>query len=194
MGILLLLPVLGWIWWAGDFERWRGAIDYRRFVVPLSMPIYMIAIAMFVQSLRQRAPQLIGAGAVVLASSAVLAIVLAMQAWQFGRFHWRFADVLAESDSPTLRLDRIPGIERTPLNHWGSISHALLLQSPEPQVLLFEKDKDLLPLHAPMPAVTLAPFHQLYRDDPANRWLRIGPLIERVVADRPIPEQTLQAD
>ncbi|HMO24908.1 MAG TPA: hypothetical protein PKB10_01435, partial [Tepidisphaeraceae bacterium] len=159
-----------------------------------SMPIYLAAGLMFVQSMRRRAINLAGAGAVVVVSAAMLSLVLAMQAWQFGRFHWQFADVLAEAESPVLQLDRIPGIERTPLNHWGSISHALLLQSPEPRVLVIEKKDDLLPLYDPMPSIKFAPFHQLYRDDPANRWLRIGALIERVVGGRPIPEQTLQAD
>ncbi|CAN5789017.1 hypothetical protein BH20VER1_BH20VER1_21330 [soil metagenome] len=133
----LLLAAGCWIWWAADVRLWPdAALNYRRWIVPLTAPFFALAVWEYVKgaagsaTLRHRATA---------ALPLLFAAVLCLQAT-----HWRnaVAQLSAELEKmpeAVVTLESLPFMKDTPLEHWGTTALSILLQGRQPRRLIVQQ-------------------------------------------------------
>jgi len=133
-----------WTIWAHKSTLWSTAVNYRRWVVPLTVPFYLMA---FVdQWIRVRSPLRGDAWARVrlpvgLAVTGVFAIVLSVQSvvWVLLTRHL-MREVEAYPRAVVPWDDVAHWAHDTPLYHWGTASYVFVLEGRQPRRIVLDPD------------------------------------------------------
>jgi hypothetical protein len=157
-----------WIRWASNERFWAWALEYRRWVVPLAMPYYLLAFLEACLYARRRGIAVAGAGVTrpvttslapgrvplgyLLAS--VFAVVLALQGVTWAGLVRRLMGDVRAYPGAFVPQAHVRWSLRTPLEHWGVPSYVMALQGKQPQKLLIgvdvtQEDLDILYLKEP---------------------------------------------
>jgi hypothetical protein len=140
----VLVGGLLWIYWSAEPHRWAKALDYRRFVVPMSAPFFFLAWLEFRErrcgqpTPNQNAPR----ETVALILGAIFVAVLGLQSAEWRQLQRRVLHELQESSSVVVSTTNLPWIRNTPLDHWSTtalviahgVSDKLLVDAPGLQV------------------------------------------------------------
>jgi hypothetical protein len=186
---LALAPLVAgsamWIYWSADEYRWAGAIDYRRWILPLSFPFFACALLERMVIIR-RPPGLAeeaGRSDAIALPAWILAItfsiVLCLQGTQWmGLSRRLMADVRAHPGAVVP-----PGVVQwargTPLDHWGMLSLVMLHQGQAPAKLLLDQ-QTIQVIFADPPAVPLSPFTPISPLPGPNGWFDFRPVVEEI--------------
>ena len=117
-----------WAWWAAEPERWAGAINFRRWVVPFAFPFLLAA---FLAA--RRAPEKFTACSLAPAVAAVFFIVITLQSLGWRRLVARLGDEIANDPRTIIPHEAVPWVARTPLDHWGMTALVALRGGTRPQ-------------------------------------------------------------
>jgi hypothetical protein len=113
-----LVAILGagvlWAWWAAEPGRWAGAINFRRWVVPVTFPFLLAA---FLAARRPRGT--LASFAIAPAVAAVFFTVVALQSLGWRRLVARLENDIANDRRAVVPHDAVPWVARTPMDHWG---------------------------------------------------------------------------
>lgn len=177
--LVLVVGVLNWTTWADDPIAWGGAIEYRRWLVPMTLPIFaLVAIEAWWRASRAGrhvdiAPVLPLRAAVILLLTGVYAIVIGRQSAQVEAMTARLEAELAASPSATLVLPADHWARGTPLDHWSLGWHTLVLQGKRPTAWMAPTDlpsQDLSALDASPPRVPISKFTALEPEPGPTGW------------------------
>jgi hypothetical protein len=158
-----------WIRWASNERFWAFALEYRRWVVPLAMPHYLLCFlegCLYVRRSRTslgeaepalaRHPASLTPGRVPLGYllAGVFAMVISLQAVTWAGLMRRLMADVRSYPGTFVPQERVSWSLRTPLEHWGVPSYVMALQGKRPAKLLIGADvtqKDLEILYLPPP-------------------------------------------
>jgi hypothetical protein len=176
-----------WLYWASDAGRWAYALDYRRWVVPLSVPFYAFACFEAIRFSRHEgdasdvsdvpldlAPRAVVAGVAAVTFAAVL-FIQGMIWLSLTRRLVRFAEAYP---SPVLPWSSVQWTHGTPLDHWAASSLLMALQGPKPQNLLLD-DRGVAALQVPPHEVSLSFFDRRPAEPGPGGWFDVRPVVER---------------
>ena len=141
-----------WLGWNAAPERWSSAIHYRRWVVPLALPFFALAVI----EARRRAPAP-DRSALAATVATVFALVLLMQA---ATWHSLTTRLVAAMDAPPTVLVPheamdLAGLRGTPVDHWGVTCYAMALQGRTPRKYLAFDPECAAALDAEPPMIAL---------------------------------------
>lgn len=187
LAIALTLAACGiWIWWGLEPARWIAAISYRRWVVPIAMPFYLLAIADSIRRPRGAAPP--GArrecDIAALAVAAAFCTVLCAQAISWAGMLERFRGELRRHPGAVVTRGGMPWIEGTPMDHWGLTAAAMLLQGKTPQTYFAFDEASAAAARAAPPVIHLSPGHLLSPEPGPAGWFDHRPILRTLRRER----------
>lgn len=170
-----------WAGWAMDEQRWRLAVDYRRFVLPLSLPFFLAAtIEGLVTVSRGRViPQTLSAAPerrmlpVVLAGTFALILVIQSALWfqLVRRLRWE----VNSSPQAVIHKASLPWTRGTALDHWSLPTVYLAIEGRRQKKVVLFDESWAAPLQETPPRVPIVPW-EAYPKDPGDegyyRWDR----------------------
>jgi hypothetical protein len=187
-----------WLMWASKDYRWSAALEFRRWVVPLTLPFYFFAFveACRVASARKAGRRRADADVVDDAGPAwrlrvgvsfllagVFAAVIGLQSVTFASLTRHLMSDLADQRELIVPVARKPikaWIQTTPMAHWATPCYAMVLQGKTPHKLLLEGEADPRWLFAEKPVVPLAWFVQVDPKPGPQGWYDQRPLVEAI--------------
>ncbi len=172
---LLALAATGvlWAWWAAVPERWAGAINYRRWVVPFAFPFL---IAAFLAA--RRVPGKPVSFAFAPASAAVFFVVIALQSLGWHRLVVRLENDIANDPRAVVPHEAVPWVARTAMDHWGMTALVALQGGTRPQKYFAFNADALAALHAGR--IWLGDGHTIPAPPGAAGFFDHRPLLERL--------------
>jgi len=162
-----------WAGWAIDEQRWRLAVDYRRFVLPLSFPFFLAATIEGLVTLRRDAPLARTAAAVperralpvVLAATFALVLVIQSALWfqLVRRLRWE----VNSSPRTIVHKAMMPWTRGTALDHWSLPTVYLAIEGKRQHKVVLYDDAWAEPLRQSPPRVPIVEWES-YPTDPAE--------------------------
>lgn len=174
-----------WVVWATDEHRWAFALDYRRWLVPLTVPFFALCVldALVVRFRIGRVPHLSPSASrtrarVCCVIAGTFAAVLATQSTLWSMLTRRL--VLEAEAYPRAVVPRsaMPWIEHTPLMHWGAVSCLSVLEGPSPRRVLIFESADRAPLMENPPRIPISPWEGISAKTGAKGWFDFRPLLK----------------
>ena len=161
-----------WIYWATDVVLWQTALNYRRWLVPMSMPL-LLAAGWELWRLEHEQPQplplRIGRDRAGMAIAAIFLVVLGIQSQTWSQLYHRLGRQVASTPGLWLQQSDLTWIKETPMDHWGLCSQVILSQGQRPRVLLLEPGDDRLARENP-PQLALSSFTYFTPSDFPRSW------------------------
>jgi len=183
----VLVPALMWVVWASDAHNWTDAANYRRWVVPLTLPFYGMAFVDRWRSVRS------GAGiktngltrAIGIGVAANFAVVLSIQSLVFKRLADRMVSDVESSATAVVPWDTIAWSKDTAVSHWGSTAYIFVREGRVPRKLLLDKnpteaEKQLEMMFQTPPRIPLAWFTPVPPTPGPGGWFDFRPLLYSV--------------
>ena len=137
-------PAVMWVIWAADAHKWTDAANYRRWVVPLTLPFYGMAVVDRWRGVRL--PRNDGVAVTGLSRgigigvAAIFAVVLSVQCVVFKRLADRMVKDVEACPTATVAWERIAWSKDTAVSHWGSTSYIFVREGRVPRKLLLDKN------------------------------------------------------
>jgi hypothetical protein len=177
-----------WIIWASNSHRWTTAANYRRWVVPLTIPFYFLA---FLETwLRTHPstepenvrPPLMSIG---LGVAGTFAVVLSIQSVVWLRMTRHLMRDVEKSPTAIVPRSAISWTRETALEHWGTASYVFALEGRQPRHLVldpYEIDaaKQLEILRSRPPAIPLSSFTPVSANPGPAGWFDFRPLWKKI--------------
>ena len=182
--VLVIATGAVWVAWATDFHHWAWASEYRRWLVPLTLPFYAMALLDRIRPAATHTPTapppapLRGTLAPLLAG--VFAAVLGVQGAVWSALSRRLADDLRAYPQAVVPASALPWVEHTPFQHWSLPAQGVVLQGREPRKLIVLDPKDEATLRHTPPGIPLAPGESRVPEPGPGGWFDFRPLIEYV--------------
>ena len=139
----VIVPAVMWAVWAADAHRWTDAANYRRWVVPLTLPFYLLAFVDRWRGLRRAAPEEPISGlarAVGISVAATFTVVLSIQCIVFARLTQRMMNDVEAYPGALVPWERIAWSKDTAVSHWGSTSLVFVREGRVPRKLLLDRN------------------------------------------------------
>ena len=185
----LLCAIAGaviWIIWAADAHKWTTAANYRRWVVPLSVPFYLFA---FLDTFFRTGPSADVARPpavrVGLFVSVTFAIVLSIQSIVWMRLTRRLMRDVETHPAAIVPWRTISWTADTALYHWGTASYVFVLEGRTPRHLVLDPDapdsrKQLVILSQQPPAIPLSSFTAVKPTPGPAGWFDFRPMLRTI--------------
>jgi hypothetical protein len=190
LGILCALTAaVIWILWAADAHKWTTAANYRRWVVPLSVPFYSFALLdqFFRTSQAADVAKPYGArvGYVV---AATFAVVLSIQSVVWMRLTRHLMQDVETYPAAIVPWRTISWTADTALYHWGTASYVFALEGRTPRHLVLDpekpdSDKQRAILDQHPPAVPLSSFTAVKPTPGPAGWFDFRPMLRTIEPD-----------
>jgi hypothetical protein len=136
-GLCLAGAFVNWTIWALDAEKWSTAANYRRWVVPLTVPFYLLAFTDRVfrpsPSRDLKLPSIVGFSVAV-----TFAVILSTQSIVWVRLTRHLMRDGESYPQAVVPWSRVSWDRETPLYHWGTTSYVFVLEGRTPRKLLLE--------------------------------------------------------
>ncbi len=190
-----------WIYWAANGQLWWKALDFRRWVGPLTAPFFILAALEAFDMARRRgiskpstsddddddSKTLRQPLALLLAAN--FALVLGSQCHVWDRLTRELMAEVNDYPGPVVPQSAIaPLAEHTPLDHWGIADFVVAIQGKEPKKVLLDPRSEAN-IYADPPVV---PHEDFYPDphDPTpgpQGWFDFRPLLKQLSQTRHTP-------
>jgi hypothetical protein len=168
LGILAALCAVAgaviWIIWAADAHKWTTAANYRRWVVPLSVPFYFFAfLDQFFKAGKTADlahPPAVRVGYLM---AATFAVVLSIQSVVWVHLTRRLMRDVETYPAAIVPWRTIAWTQDTALYHWGTASYVFVLEGQSPRHLVLDPEqtdsrKQFDILNQQPPAIPLSSF------------------------------------
>ena len=166
------------LFWAADPHRWVKALDYRRWLVPLTLPFFVAAFLQRPRSSgRSASAQLHNGLAILLAIVWVGVLGLQSAGWK-GLVDGLAAQVRSHRE-PLLPAESLAWTAGTALEHWGTSALVITLQGPQPHTLLLQEKELPLLLQQP-PSIPLVAHHPINPEPGAAGWYEFRPVVAEI--------------
>jgi hypothetical protein len=179
--VLSLVLAGVWLWWVAWPGLWLSAINYRRWVVPLAGPLFLLA-AWHAWRVKHGAARLLEGRwmdrSAVLVAGLVL-VVLAVQSWHWHELFARFRAEAQSAGQAQLERADFPWMRETVLDHWGLTSSHLVWTGPAPRQH-FAWEPAMLPEPGAAPAVAIAATQRIAVERQESGWFDFRALWERL--------------
>lgn len=178
-----------WTLWAHKSTLWSTAVNYRRWVVPLTVPFYLLAFADQWTRLR---PATAGHDwtrlrlPVGFAVATVFAVVLSIQSIVWVGLTRRLMKEVESYPAALVPWDEVGQWARdTPLYHWGTASYVFVLEGRQPRKLVLDPEpgaveKQLEMIDGNPPTVPLSWFTPVSPDPGPGGWFDFRPLLRQI--------------
>ncbi|HEY8749025.1 MAG TPA: hypothetical protein VIM11_13670, partial [Tepidisphaeraceae bacterium] len=186
--ICVIAAALLWTIWAANAHRWTDAANYRRWVVPMTMPFYLLAFAdQWRTTKRDRlsitlqpitgVSRTIGIGV-----AGTFALVLSIQCIVWARLTHRMINDVESYPSALVSWDRISWSKSTAIAHWGTTSYVFVLEGRIPTKLLLDQQPSEAQTQSAMlfdipPSIPLAWFTPVPPTPGPGGWFDFRPLL-----------------
>ena len=182
------VAALIWTRWASDSHRWTTAVNYRRWVVPLTIPFYFFAFldtwmrTSVADPLPGERTPAITIGYLV---AWTFAIVLSIQSVVWLAMTRRLMQDVSRSPAAVVPWSAISWTRDTALYHWGTASYVFALEGREPRHLVLDPDavdsaKQLEMLGRKPPMIPLSSFTPVSPEPGPAGWFDFRPLLARI--------------
>ncbi|QOV90285.1 hypothetical protein [Humisphaera borealis] len=167
-----------WAGWAMDEQRWRLAVDYRRFVLPLSLPFFLAAtIEGVVTATRQASiPRTIAPvperRALPIILAATFAVVLVIQSSLWFQLVRRLRWEVNSSAQAVVHKASLPWTRGTALDHWSLPTVYLAIEGRHQHKALLFADEWAAPLHESPPRIPIVQWESYPVDPGAEGYYR----------------------
>jgi hypothetical protein len=140
--LCLAFAAVNWTIWAADSHKWSTAVNYRRWVVPLTAPFYLLT---FLDRWFESSPAANGntrLGALVGECVALtFLLVLSIQSIGWVRLTRQMIHDVESYRATIVPWSRIAWTHDTPLYHWGTTSYVFVLEGRKPLKLVLDPDE-----------------------------------------------------
>ncbi|HSU68946.1 MAG TPA: hypothetical protein VLJ39_18835 [Tepidisphaeraceae bacterium] len=184
-GLLVLAAAITWIIWASSSHRWTTAANYRRWVVPLSIPFYLLA---FLDAWARRPARvepnpavrwisLVGYGV-----AGTFAVVITIQSVIWMSMTRRLMKTVEAYPEAVVPWSAISWTNDTALFHWGTASYVFVLEGKTPRHLVLDpypQDSDRQLATLANGDIPLASFTPVSPDPGPAGWFDFRPLLHR---------------
>jgi hypothetical protein len=170
---LLALTGITWGCWASLPLLWQAAINYRRWVFPMSMPFLLAAgwelwhrarLAKPDAPAVQRRRDWAGVGV-----ACIFFLVLGLQSYGWSRQFQKLSDQVAVWRSVWIKEQDLEWTIFTPLDHWGIAAQVIVAQGRQPRVLFAGPGDEEKALETPA-RFSLSPWNQFAPETMPPRW------------------------
>lgn len=160
--VAVIAAVIGcaiWAGWAIDEQRWRLAVDYRRFVLPLSFPFFLAATIEGLVTARrdQPVPRTMSPvperRALPIVLGATFALVLVIQSALWFQLVRRLRWEVNSSPQTIVHKASLPWTRGTALDHWSLPTVYLAIEGKHQKKIVLYDDAWAAPLHESPPRV-----------------------------------------
>jgi hypothetical protein len=187
-GLCVGIAALVWMRWASDSHRWTTAVNYRRWVVPLTIPFYLLA---FVDTwmrassadiaTEERSPAMM-IGYLV---AGTFALVLSIQSIVWLGMTRRLMQDVSQSPTAVVPWSAISWTRDTAMYHWGTASYVFALEGREPRHLVLDpypedSAKQWEILRRTPPEIPLSSFTAVSPDPGPAGWFDFRPLLKHI--------------
>lgn len=134
--------MVNWTIWAADSHKWSTAANYRRWVVPLTAPFYLLALLdrWFDRPLTTNTDFEMG-GLVGLCTAFIFLVVLSIQSVVWIRLTRHLVQDVESYPATIVPWSRIAWTRDTPLYHWGTTPFIFVLEGAKPHRLVLDPDQ-----------------------------------------------------
>ena len=190
-GFCVFAGAVTWTIWALDSHKWSTAVNYRRWVVPLSVPFYLLALIdawiasrpkplMAVAAPTSRSPQWIG-----MSVAAVFVLVLSIQSLVWLGLASHLSRDVESYPQPIVPWSAIGWTRDTALYHWGTASYVFVLEGQTPRRLVLDPlpadaARQLQMIHADPPEAPLSSFTAISPAPGPAGWFDFRPLVQQI--------------
>ncbi len=169
---LLALTGVTWVCWASSPTLWQGAINYRRWVFPMSMPFLLAAgweLWHRARLEKQSAPPQRRRDWAGVTIALIFFLVLGLQSWGWSRLFHRLGDQVAAWPAVWIKDEDLAWSHLTPLDHWGVAAQVIVLQGRQPRVLFCGPGDEEKARETPA-RFSLSPWNQFAPETLPFRW------------------------
>jgi hypothetical protein len=145
-GLLCAALLWGGLRWAANPAKWRGLLDYRRFVLPAALPLVAMGYWHYRRLTRtQTAPEHRAAALPLAWVAAVFCAVLILQSMMWGNLIARFGRALGRRPAQErfVTPDELAFTQGTNLGHWTACPLSILLQGRHPRTVFVLRAQDI---------------------------------------------------
>jgi hypothetical protein len=189
VAIVCVLIAAGiWMRWASDSHRWTTAVNYRRWVVPLTIPFYLLAFTdrwtrLIETNTAPETPSAATATGYLVAGT--FAIVLSIQSIVWLGMTRRLMNDVERSPTAVVPWSAISWTQDTALFHWGTASYVFALEGREPHHLVLDpypedSAKQWAILRRNPPAIPLSSFTPVSPEPGPAGWFDFRPLLKNI--------------
>jgi hypothetical protein len=194
-GLAAIVPgLLQWLPWAADEHQWAFALDYRRWLVPLTVPFFAFCAWDAGRAAHRRSRGYVTTGPrdevarsiACLAATGVFAVILIVQSNVWQRMTSRLVAESTNSSSPIVTRSSIHWIENTPMQHWATVPYLAVLRGREPDRILLYDPADRGDLMQEEARVPIAPWSSAHIPPEPGRagWYDFRPLTRNIQAGK----------
>ncbi len=173
--------------WAADPHRWRSALDYRRWLAPLTLPFLLLIWQESRKTtlLSPRSERL--RGFVGVAAALIFAVVLGLQSTEWRQMSARMEAQLESDPGPVFAESSLAWASGTAMDHWGTAAMVITSQGIKPHTLQLDRDQ-LVTLATPEGSelVPLVPAHRVPPAPGPGGWFDFRPVLARIHASTPV--------
>ena len=169
-----------WAGWAIDEQRWRLAVDYRRFVLPLSLPFFLAATIEGLVTVTRGAviPRTIAVVPerrvlpIVLAGTFALVLTIQSALWfqLVRRLRWE----VNSSPQSVVHKASLPWTRGTALDHWSLPTVYLAIEGKRQHKVLLFSDTWAAPLHEKPPRIPIVQWDSYPVDPGESGYYKFG--------------------
>lgn len=189
--LCVVAAAINWSYWAGrqNGKLWADAVNYRRWVVPLTLPFYLLALVDVWASNPDRrrvnragqAPR-VSLGYLI---ACTFALVLSIQSVVWARLIDRLKKDVERHADVIVPFSDVAWIADTPADHWGTTSYVYVWEGNEPRHVLLDRatgnQRDQLrALQSRPPLVPLSPFTPVHPQPGPAGFFDFRPMISRL--------------
>jgi hypothetical protein len=198
-----------WIRWASNERLWAWALEYRRWVVPLAMPYYLLAFLEACLHVRRRRhrdeaatspPSVVpGRAPVAFVVASVFAAVIALQSVTWAAMVRRLMTDVRDYPGTFVPASHVKWTLGTAASHWGPPAYVMAIQGKRPKKVLMsvdlkKEDLDVLFLQGPSGSwVPLAGCFRLPAMPGPTGWYDHRPIMDQLRREA-VEEMKMQAE
>ena len=190
--VCVVAAAVTWTTWASSVHRWTTAANYRRWVVPLSIPFYVLA---FLDCwLGRRTPGILlprqsPVSIIGYAVAGTFALVLSIQSVAWMGMTRHLMNDVEHSPTAIVPWRAISWTADTALYHWGTASYVFVLEGRTPRHLVLDpypedSERQLAAVYADPPRVPLANFTPIKPAPGPAGWFDFEPMLRNIAREK----------
>ena len=194
VGLCIAGAFVNWTIWAVDAEKWSTAANYRRWVVPLTIPFYLLA---FLDRLIVPSPRMDSSGlelpmVVGVSVAATFFVILSIQSIIWVRLTRHLMRDLESDPATIVPWSRVSWDRNTAMYHWGTTSYVFVLEGRTPRKLLLEPTpegaaKQLDLVNSLPPLIPLWSFTPIPPTPGPAGFFDFRPMLNAIRQEKPVP-------
>ena len=190
--LCVLAAAANWTIWALDSHKWSTAVNYRRWVVPLTVPFYLLAfLDVWFSPGSHRRERVDGSSRdgmpcrIGWMTAATFALVLSIQSLVWRNLTRHLMRDVESYPQAVVPWSRINWTKDSPLYHWGTTSYVFVLEGKAPRKLVLDPDdsnaaRQLEMVRGTPPKIPLSWFTPINPKPGPGEWFDFRPMLNQI--------------